>query len=44
VLVSHNSDVSDSWEREGDDPYYFYTYSPLGYGMAMNIAVWMMSH
>ncbi len=27
VLVSMNSDVSDSWEREGDDRDYFETYA-----------------
>jgi hypothetical protein len=26
VLVSMNSDVSDSWEREGDSPEYFHTF------------------
>jgi hypothetical protein len=30
VLVSMNSDVSDSWEREGDNPDYFHT---LGKGL-----------
>ena len=24
VLMTHNTDLGDSWEREGDDPNYFY--------------------
>src|SRR5689334_11466190 len=31
ALVSMNSDVSDSWEREGDNHEYFATYSWQGY-------------
>ena len=30
VLVSMNSDVSDSWEREGDNRDYFETFSGEG--------------
>jgi len=44
VLVSLNCDTSDSWEREGDNPEYFQRFSPLGYAMGVNIAVWAMSH
>jgi hypothetical protein len=44
VLVSVNCDTSDSWEREGDDPDFFYEFSPEGYGMGVNILVWVMSH
>jgi len=36
VLMTHNTDVSDSWEREGMDPNYFLTFSVPGYGVAMN--------
>jgi hypothetical protein len=31
VLVSMNSDVSDSWEREGDNLDYFHTFGGKGY-------------
>jgi hypothetical protein len=44
VLVSMNSDVSDSWEREGDNHDYFETYSGKGYALGVNVAVWVMSH
>jgi len=44
VLVSMNSDVSDSWEREGDNRAYFETYSAKGYALGVNVAVWVMTH
>jgi len=44
VLVSMNSDVSDSWEREGDNQDYFETYAGRGYALGVNVAVWVMSH
>ena len=28
VLMTHNTDISDAWEREGEDPRYFYQFSP----------------
>jgi hypothetical protein len=44
VLATHNTDIQDAWEREGEDPEYFYTYSPNGYATAMNILLYAMSH
>jgi hypothetical protein len=44
VLVSMNSDVSDSWEREGDNPEYFNEYAGKGYAMGVNVAIWVMTH
>src|SRR6266850_1824152 len=44
VLVSMNSDVSDSWEREGDNQDYFETYAGKGYALGVNVAVWVMTH
>ena len=44
VLVSMNSDVSDSWEREGDNRDYFETYAAKGYALGVNVAVWIMTH
>ncbi|PYR71358.1 MAG: hypothetical protein DMF88_00015 [Acidobacteria bacterium] len=44
VLVSMNSDVSDSWEREGDNQDYFHTYGGKGYTLGVNVAVWVMTH
>jgi hypothetical protein len=44
VLVSMNSDVSDSWEREGDNQAYFERYSPSGYALGVNVVVWVLTH
>lgn len=44
VLVSLNCDTSDSWEREGDNPEYFQRFSPRGYALGVNIALWSMMH
>ena len=44
VFVSMNSDVSDSWEREGDDAEYFATYGRKGYALGINVALWVMTH
>ena len=37
VLMTHNTDISDAWEREGEDPRYFYQFSPEGYAVGINV-------
>ena len=44
VLMTHNTDVSDSWEREGEDPRYFYAFSVYGYEVAINVLLYTMTH
>lgn len=44
VLMTHNTDIGDSWEREGDDPDYFYTFSVDGYAFGINVLVYAMTH
>jgi hypothetical protein len=44
MLMTHNTDISDAWEREGEDPRYFYSFSPDGYAVAINILLYAMSH
>jgi hypothetical protein len=44
VLMTHNTDISDSWEREGDDPSYFYTFSVDGYAVAVNVLLYVLTH
>ena len=43
VLVSMNSDVSDSWEREGDNQAYFAAFGSKGYAPGVNVAVYAMT-
>ena len=44
VLMTHNTDVADSWEREGEDPGFFYQFSPNGYALGINVLLHAMSH
>jgi hypothetical protein len=44
VLVSMNSDVSDSWEREGDNAAYFGVFGRDGYALGVDVAVYAMTH
>jgi hypothetical protein len=44
VLMSHNTDIADSWEREGEDPGFFYQFSPAGYSVGINVLLHVMSH
>ncbi len=44
VLITHNTDIADAWEREGQDPQYFYLFSPKGYAVGINILLYALSH
>jgi hypothetical protein len=44
VLMTHNTDVGDSWEREADDPTYFYKFSVDGYAFGINVLLYAMTH
>ena len=44
VAMTHNTDIGDSMEREGDDPQYFAEYSRAGYALATNIVLYDLTH
>ena len=44
VVMTHNTDVSNSWERETEDPAYFYQFSVEGYALGINILLYAMTH
>ncbi len=44
VLMTHNTDISDSWEREGEDASYFFAFSPKGYALGINAILYAMTH
>jgi hypothetical protein len=44
VLMTHNTDIADSWEREGQNPKYFLSFSPEGYALGLNVALYAMTH
>src|SRR5688572_11312223 len=44
VLMTHNTDISDAWEREAEDPRFFYQFSPDGYAVGINVLMYSMTH
>jgi Domain of unknown function (DUF4159) len=44
VLITHNTDFGDAYEREADDPTYFYTFSVEGYAIGINVLLYSMTH
>ena len=44
AFMTHNTDISDAWEREGEDPRYFYEFSPKGYAVGINVMLYAMTH
>jgi hypothetical protein len=44
VVMTHNTDISDAWEREGEDPRFFYQFSPNGYAVGINVVLYAMTH
>ena len=44
VLATHNTDISDGWEREGVDPRYFRQFSIDWYAVGINVMLYTMSH
>ena len=44
VAMTHNTDIGDSMEREGDDPEYFAEFSPEGYALATDIVLYALTH
>ena len=44
VLMTHNTDIGDSWEREGVSHDYFLSFSVEGYALGVNALVYAMTH
>ncbi len=45
VLLCHNNDIGDGWEREGEDPEYFLQCSEkLSYPIGVNVVIYAMTH
>lgn len=44
VLMTHNTDFGDSFEREADDPRYFLNFSVPGYQFGINTMLYSMTH
>ena len=44
MIMTHNTDIADGWEREGEDDDFFYAFSPEAYALGINIILYAMSH
>lgn len=44
ALMTHNTDIGDSWEEEASNPQYFYEFSTKGYAFGVNALVYAMTH
>jgi hypothetical protein len=44
MLATHNTDVADTWEREGESVEYFNLFSPRGYAIGVNVVIYALTH
>ena len=44
VMSTHNTDIADAFEREGEDPDFFYRFGPVGYALGVNILLHALTH
>jgi hypothetical protein len=44
VFITHNTDLGDSFEREGDSREYFLRFSVEGYAVGINVLLYSMTH
>jgi hypothetical protein len=44
VVMTHNTDFGDAFEREGEDRRYFDTFAARGYGFGVNVFLYAMTH
>jgi hypothetical protein len=44
VVMTHNTDIADSWEREGEDLDFFSRFSADGYALGIDVVLHALSH
>jgi hypothetical protein len=44
VIMTHNTDIADTWEREGANHDFFSLFSPNGYALGVNVVLYAMTH
>ena len=44
VVMTHNTDIADSWERESEDREFFLQFSPDGYAVGLNVVLYALTH
>ena len=43
VLMTHNTDIADGWEREADLEAYFILFAAKAYAVGVNVAIWSLT-
>jgi hypothetical protein len=44
IVMTHNTDIADTWEREGENQDYFDLFSPAGYAIGVNTVLYALTH
>jgi len=44
LAMTHNTDIADAFEREGDDPEFFARFAPNGYALGINVVLYALTH
>jgi hypothetical protein len=44
VVMMHDNDIPDGWEREGEDKEYFLRFSPNAYAIGINVFLYGITH
>ena len=44
VIMTHNTDFGDAFEREGDNRQYFETFAGAGYAFGVNALLYSLTH
>ena len=44
VVMVHNTDLPDPWEREGEESEYFFRFSPEAYAVGIDILLYALTH
>lgn len=44
VVMVHNTDLPDPWEREGEESDYFFRFSPEAYKVGIDILIYALTH
>ena len=42
--MTHNTDIADGWEREGEDDECFCRFSPDAYALGINVILYALNH
>lgn len=44
VVMTHNTDFGDTWEREAESPEFFEKFSKKGYALGVNVLLYTLTH